>query len=39
MSLKPFIASAQNPLSEEVAAEAFEIIMSGMATPAQIGGF
>ncbi|MET3659882.1 anthranilate phosphoribosyltransferase [Aquamicrobium ahrensii] len=40
-ALKPFIASvaAGKPLSFEEAREAFEIIMSGDATPGQIGGF
>ena len=39
MSIKPFIAEAQEPLSEATAMEAFETIMGGKATPAQIGGF
>lgn len=39
-SLKPLIArAAEGPLPREAAVEAFEIIMSGEATPAQIGGF
>ncbi len=40
-ALKPFIASvaAGRPLSFEEAREAFDIIMSGDATPGQIGGF
>ncbi len=39
--LKPFIASVASgrPLSFEEAREAFDIIMSGDATPGQIGGF
>lgn len=39
--LKPFIANvaAGRPLSFEEAREAFDIIMSGDATPGQIGGF
>lgn len=39
--LKPFIAQAAagRPLGEEEATQAFEIIMSGEATPSQIGGF
>ena len=39
--LKPFIATiaAGKPLSFEEAREAFDIIMSGDATPGQIGGF
>lgn len=39
--LKPFIAhvAAGQPLGEEEAIQAFEIIMSGEATPSQIGGF
>ena len=39
--LKPFIAkvAARQPLSEAEAGAAFEIIMSGNATPSQIGGF
>lgn len=41
IALKPFIAKVteQNVLSFEEACEAFEIIMSGGATPAQIAGF
>ncbi|EXL04073.1 anthranilate phosphoribosyltransferase [Aquamicrobium defluvii] len=40
-ALKPFIASvaAGRPLSFDEAREAFDIIMSGDATPGQIGGF
>ena len=39
-NLKPLIGRAvAGPLSREEAVEAFEIIMSGEATPAQIGGF
>ncbi|MGY8817535.1 MAG: anthranilate phosphoribosyltransferase, partial [Pseudomonadales bacterium] len=40
-ALKPFIAqvSAKQVLSFDEAYEAFEIIMSGGATPAQIAGF
>lgn len=40
-ALKPFIASvaAGRPLSFEEARDAFDIIMSGDATPGQIGGF
>jgi len=40
-SFKPFVARliAGEALSREEAAAAFEIIMSGEATPAQIGGF
>lgn len=39
--LKPFVAKAANglPLDRAEAREAFEIIMSGEATPSQIGGF
>ncbi|MDQ0455930.1 anthranilate phosphoribosyltransferase [Rhizobium paknamense] len=39
--LKPFIAKVANreALSREEASAAFEILMSGEATPAQIGGF
>ncbi|MBB4954660.1 anthranilate phosphoribosyltransferase [Agrobacterium vitis] len=39
--LKPFIAKVANKeaLSREEASAAFEILMSGAATPAQIGGF
>ncbi|AEG04326.1 anthranilate phosphoribosyltransferase [Sinorhizobium meliloti] len=39
--LKPFVAkvAAREALSREDARAAFEIIMSGAATPAQIGGF
>ncbi|WP_027486386.1 anthranilate phosphoribosyltransferase [Allorhizobium undicola] len=39
--LKPFIAKVANreALSRDEAAAAFEILMSGEATPAQIGGF
>lgn len=39
--LKPFIAkvAAGQPLDREEARAAFEIIMSGSATPSQIGGF
>ncbi|THF52058.1 anthranilate phosphoribosyltransferase [Allorhizobium terrae] len=39
--LKPFIAKVANEqsLSREEASAAFEILMSGEATPAQIGGF
>lgn len=39
--LKPYLATVANgtPLSESEAEAAFEIIMSGDATPAQIGGF
>jgi anthranilate phosphoribosyltransferase len=39
--LKPFIAKVASgrPLSEAEAGEAFEIIMSGNATPSQMGGF
>lgn len=39
--LKPFIAKVANrdALSRAEASEAFEILMSGEATPAQIGGF
>lgn len=39
--LKPFIAKAANgqSLSRDEARQAFDIIMSGEATPAQIGGF
>ncbi|MEA3534771.1 anthranilate phosphoribosyltransferase [Rhizobium sp. CC-YZS058] len=39
--LKPFIAAAAlgRPLDREEARAAFEIIMSGAATPSQIGGF
>lgn len=39
--LKPFIAKVANrdPLTRAEASEAFEILMSGEATPAQIGGF
>ena len=38
--LKPFIAKAANasPLSREEAREAFNVMMSGEATPSQIGG-
>ncbi len=39
-NLKPLIGrAAAGPLSRDEAVEAFEIIMSGEATPAQIGGF
>jgi anthranilate phosphoribosyltransferase len=39
-ALKPFIARAlESALSPHEAEEAFEVIMSGQATPAQIGGF
>ncbi len=39
-SLKPLIGKASTaPLTSEEAVAAFEIIMSGEATPAQIGGF
>lgn len=40
-ALQPFIAIVADgrSLSTEQAAQAFEIIMSGVATPAQIGGF
>lgn len=39
--LKPFVAKAANrlPLDRGEARDAFEIIMSGEATPSQIGGF
>ena len=39
--LKPFIAKVaqHQPLSSEEARQAFDILMSGEATPAQIGGF
>lgn len=39
--LKPFIAKVANkqPLTFDEASAAFEILMSGAATPAQIGGF
>lgn len=39
--LKPFVAkvAAREALSREDARAAFEIIMSGAATPSQIGGF
>ena len=39
--LKPFIAKVANrqPLSREEARAAFDILMSGEATPSQIGGF
>ena len=39
--LKPFVAKVADgkPLSEAEAASAFEIIMSGAATPGQIGAF
>ena len=39
--LKPLIAAAATgrPLTEEQAEQAFDIMMSGNATPAQIGGF
>ncbi|MBR0555648.1 anthranilate phosphoribosyltransferase [Ciceribacter sp. L1K23] len=39
--LKPYIAriAARQPLDRREASEAFEIIMSGEASPAQIGGF
>jgi anthranilate phosphoribosyltransferase len=39
-ALKPYIARAlESALSPHEAEEAFEVIMSGQATPAQIGGF
>ncbi len=40
-NLKPFIGKAANgdSLSQEEATDAFDIIMSGNASPAQIGGF
>ena len=40
-ALKPFLArvASGTPLSEEEAGQAFEIIMSGVATPAQVGAF
>jgi anthranilate phosphoribosyltransferase len=39
-NLKPLIGrAAAGPLTREQAVQAFEIIMSGEATPAQIGGF
>ncbi|MFC5385966.1 anthranilate phosphoribosyltransferase [Aquamicrobium segne] len=40
-TLKPFIASVSSgkPLNFEEAREAFDIIMSGDATPGQVGGF
>jgi anthranilate phosphoribosyltransferase len=39
-SLKPLIGrAAAGPLTRDEAVQAFEIIMSGEATPAQIGGF
>jgi anthranilate phosphoribosyltransferase len=39
-NLKPLIGrAAAGPLTRDEAVEAFEIIMSGEATPAQIGGF
>ena len=39
-NLKPLLAAAvSGPLTREQAVSAFEIIMSGEATPAQIGGF
>ena len=39
-ALKPLIGkSADSPLSRAEAVQAFEVIMSGGATPAQIGGF
>lgn len=40
-SLKPILAKAADakPLSEAEAAEAFDVIMSGEATPSQIGAF
>jgi anthranilate phosphoribosyltransferase len=39
-SLKPLIGrAATGPLTRDEAVQAFEIIMSGEATPAQIGGF
>ena len=39
--MKAFIAKVAdaNPLDEDEAEEAFQIIMNGNATPAQIGGF
>ena len=39
--LKPFLAKAasREPLTREEARDAFDIIMSGQATPSQIGGF
>ncbi|MGF9691321.1 anthranilate phosphoribosyltransferase [Rhizobium sp. 0TCS1.26] len=39
--LKPFIAKVANgePLSRDQARDAFDILMSGQATPSQIGGF
>ncbi|NLS05282.1 anthranilate phosphoribosyltransferase [Rhizobium sp. P32RR-XVIII] len=39
--LKPLLAKAasREPLTREEAREAFEILMSGQATPSQIGGF
>src|SRR6218665_1976581 len=39
--LKPFIAKVANrePLSREESRAAFDILMSGEATPSQIGGF
>ena len=39
--LKPFIAKVANgePLSRDEARDAFDILMSGQATPSQIGGF
>jgi anthranilate phosphoribosyltransferase len=39
-ALKPYISRAlESALSPHEAEEAFEVIMSGLATPAQIGGF
>ena len=39
-NLKPLLAAAvSGPLTRQQAVDAFEIIMSGEATPAQIGGF
>ncbi|MCJ9693148.1 anthranilate phosphoribosyltransferase, partial [Rhizobium sp. PRIMUS64] len=39
--LKPFLAKAasREPLTREEARAAFDILMSGQATPSQIGGF
>ena len=39
--LRPFIAKAANgePLTQREARDAFDVMMSGNATPSQIGGF
>nr|HRQ81336.1 anthranilate phosphoribosyltransferase [Azospirillaceae bacterium] len=41
LNLKPFIAKVASgaALTEAEAEQAFEVIMSGAATPSQIGGF